>query len=427
MKKIKLLGILLGISCCMMAQNKAEGYRFSRVTPEEAVLLYENKPHGPQEVPVPRFALKSGNGKFIMAIGAFIQPVVGVDIGNTLGGSMYFRPASIVNVPAKQGQKADFFINPLHSGIDVQVIGFPGTKNQLVGYVNFNFTGDDNSGIAKLNAVYVKYRGLLAGYNYSLFTDAATMPSTISWCSVTGNDWSKGYQVSYSSPSFSGFSFGLSIEQPNFNEGSKIYKGKDYPDYDDNTVIGNATQPVPDIPFYLQYGWCKSSHIRVSGLVRNFCYVDKVSDKTRFVTGMGVQFSTKIQICKPLTFLGQGIYGKGIGHYINGMFGLPLSYLPDDAKPGKVKATEMMGWLAGLRCYVSKKIFLNYTFGQSRVYGVGSYWDEFKYGLDTRFSVFYNVTPYVQTAVEYLWAKQVQFSDASAKVNRLQATVRVSL
>ncbi|MGL5228416.1 MAG: hypothetical protein ACRC77_09545, partial [Bacteroidales bacterium] len=51
------------------------------------------------------------------------------------------------------------------------------------------------------------------------------------------------------------------------------------------------------------------------------------------------------------------------------------------------------------------------------------YWDKYKYGLDGRFSVFYHVTPYVLTAVEYLWAKQVQFRHESASVSRIQAMV----
>ena len=340
---------------------------------------------------------------------------------------MYFTPSNIVNVPAVIGQKSEFFINPLCSAIDLQVIGFPGTKNQLVGYIKFKFNGGTDGKILKLNAAYVKYRGFLAGYNYSLFTDVRTLPTTISWSGVTSNDWSLAYQISYNSRSYSGFSFGLSIEQPSFNEEKSVYEGKDYPDYDGHEVIGKATQAIPDFPFYLQYGWGKENHFRATGIIRNFSYVDKIKNKTNITTGLGVQLSTVIKIAQPLTLYAQGVYGKGIGHYINGMQYLPISYIPDDAKPGKIKAAEMMGYFAGLKFYVSPKVFLNGTFGQSRVYGVSSYWDEYKYGLDARFSIFYNINPYIQTGIEYLWAKQVRFSHESAKVNRIQTMIKVSL
>ncbi|MGL4807039.1 MAG: hypothetical protein ACRC26_11905, partial [Bacteroidales bacterium] len=217
---------------------------------------------------------------------------------------------------------------------------------------------------------------------------------------------------------------GVSIEKPVFRDGGNKYEGKDYPDYDGDQVIGNATQPIPDIPFYLQYKWGKSSHVRLSGLIRNFQYVDKVKDEVRNTTGLGIQFSTALHLADPLTFYGQMIYGKGIGNYINGIQYLPVSYLPDDTEPGRIKTTEMMGWLAGLKCVVSPSVFLNATFGQSKIFDVNErYWDKYKYGLDGRFSVFYHVTPYVLTAVEYLWAKQVQFRHESASVSRIQAMV----
>lgn len=426
---VKLMFVfLLQLPVATYAQSDNSEFKFGRTTGQQAEIFLQNKPEGPNAVPVPRFTLQTTNDKFWLTIGGFIQPIMGMDIGNTLDGCMYFSPSNISNVPAVKGQKADFFINPLNSSVDFQVIGFPHTCNQLVGYVKFDFTAGTNDKYAGLSSAYIKYRGFLAGYNYSLFTDVRSLPATISWSGVTGNNWSKAYQVSYNSPSFSGFGFGVSVAQPSFHEGSLKYEGKDYPDFDGDEVIGKATQPIPDIPFYLQYQWKKAGHIRLSGLVRNFNYVDKVKDRVRNTTGLGVQLSTSLKLADPLTFYGQCIYGKGIANYISGMQYLPVSYLPSDSEPGKIKATEMMGWLAALKCYVTPDIYLNAAFGQSRIFGVNDkYWDKYHYGLDSRFSIFYNITPYIRTAVEYLWAKQVQFDHQSASVNRIQAMVMFSL
>ncbi|MGL4805465.1 MAG: hypothetical protein ACRC26_03870, partial [Bacteroidales bacterium] len=197
--------LALGMPILMQAQSADPEFKYNRTTANEAELLGKNKPIGPGSVPVPRFILKTTNNKFLMAIGGFIQPIIGMDLGNTLAGNMYFSPSHIENVPALKGQKADFFINPLNSAIDLEVIGFGHTKNELTGYLKFDFTGGNGDKYASLSSVYMKYRGFLAGYNYSLFTDVATLPATISWSGVTGNNWSKGYQVSYNSKSYKGF------------------------------------------------------------------------------------------------------------------------------------------------------------------------------------------------------------------------------
>ncbi|MGL5786988.1 MAG: porin, partial [Bacteroidales bacterium] len=347
MKNIKYLSFFLLFILCFRLEADEPKFRYTKTSPAGQELLQNSKTLGPGSIPVPRFALTNKSNTFILALGGFIQPVTGMDIGNTLSGNMYFSPAAITNVPALKGQKADFFINPLNSAIDLQVIGFANTSKQLTGYVKFDFSGGNGNKTASLSAVYVKFYGFMGGYNHSIFTDVYSLPKTISWSGVTGNSWSKSYQISYNSPACKGFSYGVSIEQPSYINGDYKYEGKDFPEYDDNEVIAKATQPVPDIPVYIQYKWKEKNHIRLSAVFRNFNYVNKISDKLSNTFGAGVQLSSALRVVNPLTLYLQAIYGKGIGHYINGIQYLPISFLPDDAKPGKIKATGMLGCIAG--------------------------------------------------------------------------------
>ncbi len=352
---------------------------------------------------------------------------MGWDIGNSLGGSMYFSPSSIP-VPAVKGAKGEMFLNPLHSALDLQVVALPGKKNEITGYVGISFDGGKNNGqLLKLSSIYIRYREFLIGYNYSLFTDVQSLPKTISSCGVNGNDWSKGYQISYNSPSYSGFKWGASLEIPSFNEYSGEYDGSDYPVLDGTQFYANATQSIPDIPFYIEYKWKNTSHIRLSGLVRNFKYIDKVSDEVDIVTGVGMQASGAIKIIKPITILGQFIYGKGIGHYMSGISYLPYSYLPSNSRPGKLDATKMMGWLIGLKGYCSEKIFINLTYGQTRIYDSALYNKDFRYGEDLRASIFWNIKPYIQTGIEYLYGKRHTNMGTKGTDNRIQTMIMFSL
>ena len=121
---------------------------------------------------------------------------------------------------------------------------------------------------------------------------------------------------------------------------------------------------------------------------------------------MGGQFSTAIRIVKPLTIMGQLTYGKGIGHYINGLQYEPYSYIPDNDYPGKMKANEMLGWFGGIKIGCSENVDLNFTYGQTRIFNSATYNTGYRYGQDFRTSVFWRITPYLQTGIEYLYGRR---------------------
>ena len=421
-----ILALIAGLTIVSLNAQEKSAARIVRTSEADKAILDNSKPNGYDKIQAPRFILKDQDGKFILAIGGYIKPIVGWDIGNTLDGTMYFTPSSIP-VPAKTGSKGEMFINPLHSSLDLQVIGLPGTKNEIVGYVSVKFNGGGTDGaLFKLNSAIIKYRGFTVGYNYSVFTDVMSLPMTISCSGVTGNDWSKAYQISYNSPSYGGFSWGLGMELPSFNEYTGKYEGSDYPQFDDYQFYGKATQSIPDIPFYVQYGWKGHSHIRFSGLVRNFKYVNLLEDKSNIVTGMGGQFSTAIRIVKPLTIMGQLTYGKGIGHYINGLQYEPYSYIPDNDYPGKMKANEMRGWFGGIKIGCSENVDLNFTYGQTRIFNSATYNTGYRYGQDFRPSVFWRITPYLQTEIEYLYGRRHNLNGDKASDNRIQTMIMFS-
>lgn len=426
MRRERLIISTLAMLLLPITQLGGQTLSVKRTTEEQKELLHENKPSGIDAIKAPEFALSSNNGNFIMALGGFIKPTIGWDIGNTLNQNMSFTPTSIP-VPSVKGQRSEFFFDALQSGVDLQMIGLPNTENQIVGYAKIKFNG--NGSTLKVKSLYIKYRGFLIGLNSSLFEDAKTSPTTISSKGVAGCDHSHATQLSYISKAFSGFSFGAGIALPSFQYNEGDYEGDDYPDLDGHDYLGKATQRIPDVLGYLQYGWGKGSHVRASGVVRNFQYMNKYNgaDELRNTTGWGAQLSTIIKIGQPINLLGQAIYGKGIGSYISDLGKLGASYIPRESDPGGIYATPMMGWFAGVRYFATDKIMINATFGMSHVWDCKAYSPDFRYGIDVRGSIFYQMSPWLGWAVEYIWGQKNTYVDTRASINRIQAAMILSL
>lgn len=427
-KGVLLLSMLLCGSCMISndiaAQNDVDGVKIVKTSDADKDIMKAAKPKHPFTPKVPNFVLKEGNGKFIMGLGGFIQPIVGWDLGNVMP-SMYFIP-SIIPVPAVKGQKSEFFSRPFNSALDLQVIALPGQKDQVVGYVKVQFGGPQRA--VQLTEAYVQYRGITMGRSFSVFTDCAAMPNTIDPQGPNGASCAYAYITSYTSKSYSGFNYSLSLELPTFDNTKGIYNGKDYPDLDNSQIYGSASQSVPDAIAYLQYaGKNSNNRVRVSGIVRNFRYRDLVKDDTRNVMGWGVMLSGNLQPCKPLILYYEGTYGQGIGNYIQDLSGLPMSYIPKDNMPGKMKAAPMFGFLGGATINFTPKLQSNLMFSEARAWDTGSYYSNYKYGLYGTANLFYNITPYLQYGIEYQWGKHSTFTDGSSTVNRIQTTLMFTL
>ncbi len=389
-------------------------------------ILEDTKPKENYTPQVPQFILKSREGSFIMAIGGRINPIIGWDLGNDLYdvSGIGFVTSSIP-IPAAKGNKSVFFSDPLHSALDFHVVGLPGNDNQIAGYIKLQFNAPHKT--VAINKVYLMYRGFTVGQANSLFQDGASNPVTIDPQGPNGEVSVTNYIIGYNSKSYGGFSFGISLEKPTFNQYYGIYQGKDYPDFDGQQLYANASQPVPDVPAYLQYQWSENNRVRLSGIVRNFRYVDLKVDKTKDVFGWGLQLSGNIQPFKPLILYYQGTYGQGIGNYINDLAGHPLSYIPKDDEPGEMKASPMLGWLFGASYKFTPKLVSNAMFSQARVWNSSNYYSDYKYGLYAAANVFYHITPYLKCGVEYIWGKHANFDHKSAVDNRLQTTIAFSL
>lgn len=278
-----------------------------------------------------------------------------------------------------------------------------------------------------LQRAYITYRGFQAGMQLTLAQDGyACQPPTIDPEGPSGCLSAVAYEVAYKSKDYNGFKFAVGLDMPSFYSSNGYYRGKDYPVYNDRQVDISVDQVIPDVPAWVEYSFSQWNRVRLTGLLRNFHYRDVIADKTRYTPGWGVMLSGNLSPADPVIFYYQFVYGKGIGAYLQDLAGQPFSYIPDDKHPGKMKASSMMGANIGITYNATSKLQFNAMFSESRIWGVRDYATvpdsgcNYKYALYGAVNCFYNITPYLQWGIEYLWGHKETWDIGGAHDSRIQ-------
>lgn len=417
------------------------GLRLSRARNDSIrhILFERRRPKGNKEIPVPHFAIHTEDNKFALTIGGQVNPILGVDMGNNLydqtGAGINFTTNSIP-VPRVKGRNSDFYINALNADIDFQVVGLGGTSDEITGYVKIGTDGNTNRMYMKDS--YVSWRGFTAGRKTTLFKDAlAAQPPTIDPQGPSGEVSATAYELSYITPEYRGFQAAVGLAVPTYYHSSGRYYGPDYQGWPSGQITGEMvtdptyyTQNVPDVPIWIEWSKSKYNRIRISGILRNFVYRDEVNETRRHAFGWGAMVSGNWNPITPLIFYYQGIFGHGIGNYIQDLAGLPLSFTPSSKKLGYMSANPMMGVTLGVTYNFNKKWQANAVASEARIWKVGPYatenateeghFNDYKYGFYFAVNGFYNVTSYLQVGLEYLYGQRGTWNVGSGYDNRLQ-------
>ncbi len=388
-------------------------------------VLYENAPNYFNAPDMPRFAIIGKERKFYLGIGGYIKASVSYDLGNPIDNANCFE-TSLIPMSDQKGNGSLFQMSAAASNMFFNFVALPHTKDQIGGYINFNFAGTGNNYGFSLKAAYITYRGFLLGYNTSLFTDGAASAPTID----------------QQGPNSMTFLFNTVLDyQHEFNNHWKVGVGLELPVVDATYGRGSYSinQRVPDVPFYVQYSWAEGNGwLRMSGLLRNMMYEDELSGR-RNELGYGIKASGAFPFCSKVTMYYQGVYGKGIASYIQDIQGYGYDMVPavesvlyngvkeEITNIGKLAKPEAWGFYAGLQWKVNQKMFTSATYSTVQIdlpeSESGSAYKNAQYVVA---NIFYNLTPSVRTGIEYIWGCRENLDGTFKQNTRIQTAVRVN-
>ncbi len=380
-------------------------------------VLEENAPKYFNAPGMPRFSVIGKEREFYLGIGGYIRGSLSYDFGNPIESPMYFVTSAIPMQP-KGGNSSLVQMSAASSNIFFNFVALPHTENKVGAYVDFGFAeGLDNYGFS-LKAAYLTYRNLTVGYTTSLFTDGAAAAQTID----------------QQGPNAMTFLFNTVIDwQKRFGKHWKVGVGLEMPSVNANYSAVNygVNQRLPDIPFYVQYGWKDGKGwLRLSGLIRNMQYHNSVLDKNASQTGIAVKLSGVSPLTKRLNLYSQSVFGRGIASYVQDLQGLGLDMVSVDGESGRMKGVEVVASYLGLQYIINEKLSTSATFSEVKCFMPENYSGEegdiYREGVYFVTNLIYKVSPVLTTGVEYLWGSRKDRNDVFHHNNRIQASLRVN-
>ncbi len=430
MKRICLV-LLSGVLCAGIARaqglthpiHHAHGSGHSYLAPKDSLANEALRHNAPPEFHVSgkrHMAIRSSDDKFHLTIGGYAKITAGMDFGSPIDNANEFIVAAIPMNTAP-GNGAAFNLSAMQSQIYFNFVALPGDVNEVGVFIGANFLSNY---VPTLQFAYLKYRGFEAGYDYSLFSDPGAGVPTIdfegpnAFTAVT--TVVAGYSRRFGKRGL--WEAGGGIESPAYS----VTPGNG---------AASVSQRVPDIPVWGKYSWNGGdSWVRVSAVLRNLMYRDGVAGHNVDKVGWGIQLSGKSSVAPNLTAYWQGVYGHGIASKMQDLGGLGLDLTPVGGRPGRMEAVKAWGAYAGLQYDFSPSVYCSMTYSQIRTYagrysgaddGGTSWADQYRYGQYAVANVFWNITPVLQTGVEYIYGRRVNYNGAQAHDNRLQCMIQL--
>ena len=410
---MKLLKIMVACFC-------AATFSVLKVNGQDTIVLKvleENAPKYFNAPGMPRFSVIGNQREFYLGIGGYIRGSLSYDMGNPIESPIYFI-TSAIPMENLAGNSSLVQMSAASSNLFFNFVALPHTQDKVGAYVDFGFAeGLGNYGFS-LKSAYITYRNFIIGYTTSLFTDGAAAAQTIDQQGPNAMTFLFNTVIDYQRMFGDHWKVGVGLEMPSVNA---TYGAKNY----------GVNQRLPDIPFYIQYGWKGGKGwLRLSGLIRDMQYHNSQLGKNSSQTGIAVKLSGVSPLTHSLNLYSQSVFGKGIASYVQDLQGLGLDMVPVDGASGRMEAVEVVGSYLGLQYIISEKLSASATFSEVKCFMPDGFEDvdgsAYKEGIYFVSNLIYKVSPVLTTGVEYLWGSRTNRDESTHHNNRIQASLRLN-
>lgn len=374
--------------------------------------FYENQFHHFSDPLAPYFLFLSKDSKLAMGMGGAVRMRAYYDWDGSIP-SPGFAPYLI---PMQKDPTRDryFGTTPAGTCLFFRVIGTNRKLGNYQIYIEANFNGYQARDF-HLKKAYATINDWTVGYANSTFSDPQALPPVIDASGPNAKMSATSVLVRWMHDLPKGFTVAASLETPD----------QSIQTVDKETA--RASQYVPDIAIFAQWGFNTSDHIRLSAIYRSLSYRDLLTSRNKYAPGWGLQLSTIWSPIRPLTLYGTVNGGAGYaslgGDWLMGNYDL----VPDQDKPGKLYSPYVVGGYAGIQYNITPSVFISGTFGGTRYcpkYPIER--DEYKEGLYIAANVYWYLTPRISCGAEIDLGRRKNADGATHWARRVNAMAQFS-
>ena len=365
---------------------------------------------GFQQSHIPQFIFTTPDNRFSLALGGSVTLRTSYDFEGAVD-NIDFVP---YDIPMSNGyaSKQRVMMDASTSRLFLKAIVNSEALGRVVVFTDMDFRGGAAfSYIPRLRSAYMQFKGLTIGRDVTTFCDLDAAPTTIDFQGPNAYNFAFNEMVRYECDAVKDFSFVVALERPSVNA-----------TYGEN--FSAVMQRVPDGIAYMQYsfGRDKASHLRLSGVVRDMYLHDNLKGKNTTQVGWGVQLSGHIEITRWVDLYMNGVYGKGITPYIQDLSGSPYDFCYNPENRVEIQTLPMWGWQAAAQVNIMpRKFWVAAGYSQVDLEKHNGYLssDQYRRGQYLFANAFYNLTPNLTLAVEYLYGSRKDMNDTMNSANRL--------
>lgn len=413
-KSYRFAAALIAVLLITTGFAHAQGETFE----EDVVLMVLDAPDGVYlDQQIPHYYTTTKNGNYAVAAGANMRIVNTVDFAGVISNS-YDRGFVVPFIPMNYSEMArsQYYLNAGTSQIFVKGAGVLNNGRKLEAFISLNFMGDGYT--PALHQAYVKLYNFTVGKSWNLFSDINTASPLVDYWGASGFSGMRDVNIKYENWITNCINYGLSMEMP---EVDATY----------GTLSKSITQTMPDVSGYIQYNWGYDgeSTIRGSVLYRRMAYYNTEKGESTSDCGYGAQISGKAKIIPALTLYYRATAGYGIASYINDLSLYADDMVPLSEETGELTTLGMYGVLGGIKYDISSRMFVSATYSQARIYDksdVTIEGDAYRYSQYIAANCFWNVSSYLQLAVEVLHGVKSTFNTEKSNASRANVLLQYS-
>lgn len=367
--------------------------------------FYYDQFHHFQDPRAPYFLFMSRDAQLAMGIGGVVRMRLWEDwkgVMNTSG----FIPYDI-SIPANQARQRKLGSTPAGTTLYFQVLG----TNRAIGnyqlHIEANFNGYQSRDF-NLKKAFATINDWTIGYTNSTFSDPAATPPLVDGQGPNAEVRTTAVLLRWMRAVSRHWEVAASLEMPQSQVGAN-----------DSTTLA-VDDWLPNVAAFVQYGWGYNEQVRLSGILRSLPYRDLLTEQNHNRLGWGVQLSSVFRPASPLSVYATINAGRGYENMTNDLLMGRFDLVDDPHRAGRMYAPFAYGWFGALQYYLVSNVFVSATFGRMNYKPRGDVaGNTYKYGLYSAANIFWYMTPRIQVAAEFNWAKRQNYDGEHNEARRV--------